>query len=421
MTTPSSGRPYDAFAKDLIGSGIITDPWLDGEPRFEETPIVLSSEEATRLAKAAAAVGEVYDEAVRIVSDETALLDDFFGLTPVQKAMFAAAYPMWHGIARVDLFVTDEGLAITEVNCDTPTGEAEAVVLGALAKRAAPKLLDPNEKLGAAFVRMVTTMKDSFVGRDAPKTAGLIYPTEFTEDLSLVRLYKRWLEGAGYEVALGSPYNLRSGGEDDSTVRVFDDPVSVLFRHYKTDWWSERASAWDDEELADTAPLHRPLLVALEAQSAKKTVTINPFASVLAQNKRMMAFLWEHIHRFSVASQDTIRELVPVSSRLESLHPELLRTRREDWVLKSDYGAEGDEVVVGKLVSSTEWEASLSHARKGRWIAQRYFDAVLDDKRRTTNLGVFLVAGAPAGIYARAQEGATDTGAVSVPVLLRLD
>jgi glutathionylspermidine synthase len=414
-------RPYDAFAKNLIASGLITDPWLDGEPRFEEAPIVLTSAEATRLAKAAAAVGEVYDEAVRIVSDETALLDDFFALTPVQKAMFAASYPMWHGIARVDLFVTDDGLAITEVNCDTPTGEAEAVVLGELAKQKEPKLVDPNEKLGAAFIRMIGAMKDAFVGRDAPKSAGLVYPTEFTEDLSLVRLYKRWLERAGYEVALGSPYNLRSGGGEDPTVRVFDDPVSVLVRHYKTDWWSERASAWDDEELADTAPLHRPLLVALEAQAAKKTVVINPFGSVLAQNKRMMAFLWEHIHRFSIGSQDTIRELVPVTSRLESLHPELLRATREDWVLKSDYGAEGDEVVVGRLVSAETWEASLAHARKGRWIAQRYFDAVLDQKKRTTNLGVFLVAGAPAGIYARAQEGATDTGALSLPVLLRQD
>lgn len=412
-------RPYEDLAKDLLRSGLITDPWLDGAPRFEEEPIVLTMAEARALAEAASAVGEVYDEAIRIIGDEPALLDDFFGLTPVQKAMFAASFPMWHGIARVDLFRTDDGLAMAELNCDTPTGEAEAVVLGKLSKKHDASLLDPNESLEERFVRMVTAMREAFVGKDSPRTAGIVYPTEFTEDLSLVRVYKRWLESAGYTVALGSPYNLRSLGEADPTVRLFDEPVSVMLRHYKTDWWSERASAWSDEELADTAPLQAPLVVAFGAQAGRKTVTINPFGAVVAQNKRMMAFFWEHVHRFSIPAQDTIRSLVPVTSRLETIHPELLRATREDWVLKSDYGAEGDEVVVGRFAKQEEWEATLAHARKGRWIAQRYFDALLDHKGRTTNLGVFLVAGAPAGLYARVQQGPTDVNALSVPVMLR--
>jgi glutathionylspermidine synthase len=332
--------------------------------------------------------------------------------------MFAASYPMWHGIARADLFVTDDGLAMAELNCDTPTGEAEAVVLGRLARETRPDLVDPNASLEARFVEMVGAMRQHFVEGGGAPAAGIVYPTEFTEDLSLVRLYKRWLEKAGYGVALGSPYNLRARGEDDPTARLFDEPVSVLIRHYKTDWWSERASAWADEEVADAAPLHGPLIVAFEAQAARRTVTVNPFGAVVAQNKRMMAFLWEHIHRFGVAAQDTIRELVPVTSRLETIHPEQIRAAREDWVLKSDYGAEGDEVIIGKLCGREEWEASLAQARRGRWIAQRYFDAQLDSEGRTTNLGVFLVAGAPAGLYARIQAGATDAHALSAPVLL---
>lgn len=412
-------RPYDELAKDLLKSGVITDPWLDGAPRFEEEPIVLSMTEAKELADAATAVGELYDEAMRILGEEPALLDEFFGLTPVQKAMFAASFPMWHGIARVDLFRTDEGLAMAELNCDTPTGEAEAVVLGRLSRARNPALTDPNDSLEPRFVRLVETMREAFVGRDAARTVGIVYPTEFTEDLSLVRLYKQWLESAGYTVALGSPYNLRSLGERDPTARVFDEPVSVLLRHYKTDWWSERASAWSDEELADTAPLQAPLLVAFEAQAARKSVVINPFGAVVPQNKRMMAFFWEHIHRLSIPAQDLVRKLVPVTSRLETVHPELLRATREDWVLKSDYGAEGDEVVVGRLTAQDEWEATLEHARKGRWIAQRYFEAVQDGQGRATNLGVFLIGGAPAGLYARVQQGPTDAHALSVPVLLR--
>ena len=409
---------YDLFAKALIEDGILTDPWLDGEPRFDPAPIVVPSRTAARLADAARAAAEVWDEAVRIVADDPALLDDFYGLSPVQKVMFEASQPLWHGIARADVFVTEGGsLAITELNCDTPTGEAEACVLGALAKKAHPHLIDPNAELGSRFVEMVVAMRDALVGPSAARTVGLVYPTELTEDLSLVRLYKRWLEARGLDVALGSPYNLRRA-EGEASVRVFEEPVSVLVRHYKTDWWSERASAWDDEVVLDAAPLAGPLHAALSAQAEAGTAIVNPFGSVVAQNKRTMALMWEHIHRFSLRAQDVIRELVPVTMRLEAAHPEMLRARRGDWVLKSDYGAEGEEVVIGALVTEAVWTESLAHARRGRWVAQRFFEAEKDDRGRTTNLGVFVIAGEPAGLYARRGEPGTDERSLSVPVLL---
>jgi hypothetical protein len=101
------------------------------------------------------------------------------------------------------------------------------------------------------------------------------------------------------------------------------------------------------------------------------------------------------------------------------MHGEQLRAQKDEWVLKSDYGAEGDEVCVGKVTDATEWAASLEHARKGHWIAQRYFDAKTDAVGASTNFGVYLVAGRAAGIYARVQAGPTDTTALSVPVLVR--
>jgi len=418
MTLPVDASAYDSFARSLIRGGILTDPWLDGQPRFDSAPIVLPSKTAVRLAAAARAAAEVWDEAVRIAADDPALLDDFYGLTPVQKIMFEASQPLWHGIARADVFVTSDGsLAIAELNCDTPTGEAEAVVLGGLASQAHPGLLDPNADLEDRFIEMIEAMRDALVGPSAGKAVGIVYPTELTEDLSLVRLYKKWLEARGFEVALGSPYNLRRK-EGEAALRVFDEPVGVLIRHYKTDWWSERASAWDDEELLDAAPLAAPLHAALSAQAEGGTAIVNPFGAVVAQNKRTMALMWEHIHRFSLRSQEVIRELCPVTMRLEAAHPEMLRARREDWVLKSDYGAEGDEVVIGAQVSESVWTDSLVHARKGRWVAQRYFEAERDDRGRTTNLGVFLIAGEPAGLYARRGEPGTDATSLSVPVLL---
>jgi glutathionylspermidine synthase len=408
---------YDAFARRIIASGIVSDPWLDGAPRFRAEPLVVSARLERDLRRAAEAVAAVYNELCLLVADEPRFLDDFFMMTPFQKAMWAASEPLWHGIARADVFVTDEGLAFTEINCDTPTGEAEAVVLGEMASSTSDRdLVDPNRELETRFVRMVETLADRALDEEAPRAVGLVYPTEFTEDLALVRLYKRWFESRGYDVVLGSPYNLTS---DERGTLLFDTPVGIVLRHYKTDWWGERASVWDDDDVPDAEPLAAPLHAVFAGLERGRALVVNPFGAVLPQNKRAMAFMWEHLHRFSPRSQEIIERHIPITSRLETVHEEQLRVQREDWVLKSDYGAEGDEVIVGRHVTDEIWRASLAHARPGRWIAQRFFEArPIDAAGSIVNHGVFLVAGEAAGLYARVQAGPTDVRALSTPVLV---
>lgn len=407
---------YDRFAARLTAGAVVSDPWLDGSPRFRFDPMVLPAARWRALARAGEELAALYDEVCSLVADEPALLEDFFAMTPVQRALWLTSQPLWHGIARADVFVTAEGLAVTELNSDTPTGEPEAVELGRIAHEDQPSLRDPNAGLGERFITMAEALVAALVDAPFPRTAGVVYPTEFTEDLSLVRLYRKWLTEAGWEVVLGSPFNL--GRDADGRATLFDRPVSLLVRHYKTDWWTERSSAWSDETIPDAAPLTEALEAALGASVDRRTAVLNPFGSVLPQNKRSMAFMWEHIHRFSLAGQSVIERIVPFTSRLESLHPEQVRAQREQWVLKSDYGAEGDEVVIGRAVTQEAWEKSLALARPGRWIAQRYFEAEQGVGGETINYGVYVVAGEAVGLYVRAQPGATDVYALSVPVLV---
>jgi glutathionylspermidine synthase len=405
---------YDAFAQSVTEDGTITDPWIDGAPRFRTDPIILTRDEWRALATAAEDVAGVYDEMCGVVSDEPALLEKFFAMTPLQRAMWACSQPLWHGIARADLFFTGDGIACAELNCDTPTGEAESVITGRIARAAHGTLSDPNALLEARFAAMLDQISTRELDRRA-ETVGLVYPTEFTEDLSVIRLYKRWVEATGRRVVLGSPYNLVREGDD---LVLFDERIDLILRHYKTDWWGERVSAWDDEDLADTEPLAEPLGAALECALERRVSIVNPFGSVLPQNKRSMAFMWEHVHRFSPHAQAIIEKYVPVSQRLETMHQEQLRAQKDAWVLKSDYGAEGEEVVVGRATDEPTWIASLAHARTGHWIAQRFFSAKTNATGEITNFGVYLVAGRAAGIYARVQTGPTDSAALSVPVLV---
>ncbi|MBS2018480.1 MAG: glutathionylspermidine synthase family protein [Deltaproteobacteria bacterium] len=408
---------YEAFARQITASGIVTDPWLAGEPRFREDAVVVPAAEARAMYRAAESIAEVYNELCLIVADEPELLDTFFALSPYQKAMWLASQPLWHGIARADVFATSEGLQIAELNCDTPTGEAEAIVLGPLAARAGT--IDPNRDLAARFGEIAemiwrATLKEKV--STLPKRAGIVYPTELPEDLSLVRLYKRTFEERGFEIVLGSPYNLSH--DPARGLLLFDEPISLVLRHYKTDWWGERQSAWDDEDVLDPQPLEEPLEAVLAAMLEGTCAVVNPFGAVVPQNKRAMAFMWEQIHRFSRRAQEIIRAHVPPTRRLEAFHKEQLAAQKDEWVLKSDYGAEGDEVVIGRLVSAEEWTTALAHARKNRWIVQRYFRAHEGPRGESVNYGVFLLGGEACGLYARVQIGATDVRALSAPALI---
>ncbi|WNG46064.1 glutathionylspermidine synthase family protein [Archangium minus] len=417
MSTPP--LTYEALAESLLRTGLITDPWLEGAPRFRAEPLLVPRERQAALFRAAEDVAAAYHEVVLACTASPELLDDFFGLTPCQKLMWQTSQPFWHGLARADVFLTKDGqLAVCELNSDTPTGEVEAVLLNPLVQPAWPGTVDPNTGLGERLCAMVESLASRLL-QPAPEqlSVGILYPTEMPEDLGLVRLYRQWFEARGWKVNLGSPFNLTAG--PDGRVHLFGEPCDVLLRHYKTDWWGERMPVWDDEEpFEDMVPLAGPLSAVLQSCLEGRCVVVNPFGAVLTQNKRSMAFMWEHHERFSPRARATIRAHIPYTVRMETLPIEELARDREAWVLKSDYGAEGDEVLVGRLTPQQEWNAALVHAVPGRWVAQRYFAAEESAGGETINHGVYVIAGEAAGLYIRVQRGATDTSALSVPVLV---
>jgi hypothetical protein len=385
---------YAALARRLTESGVIPDPWTDGRPRFRAHPLLLGAGEAEELAQAGEDVGRLWDEACRLCAADPALLDDFLGLSPVQKLMWSATAPAWHGIARADLFrLADGRLATTELNCDTPSGQPEAVVLGRIFAEAG--LFDLNAQLEARLIALV----DELAGR-RPLAIGIVYPTELTEDLGMIALYRRWFEARGHRVVLGSPYNLAPLPR--GRVALFGTACDVIVRHYKTDWWGERETVWSDAApFPDAAPLDGPLDAILDAVVEGGCQVINPFGAVVPQNKRIMALMWEQTARFSAWGQAAIQRLVPETRRLETLDPATLD--RQHWVLKSDYGCESDEVILGTRVTADVWAASLERAVPGRWVAQRRFDAVGDEPGGIINHGVYLVAGRVSGLYCRVE------------------
>jgi glutathionylspermidine synthase len=409
-------HPYASFAERLQASGYITDPWLDGQPRFRAQPVVLSKDQHHTLCKTGEDLALVIEEAIQLLCEDPDQLAAFVPMMPAQQAMWQHAAGAWHGLARADVFFTADGVQITELNSDTPTGEPEAMVLGALAT-ADHDGVDACAGLLSSLARLWRSWHVAGVDESSRnRVAAIVYPTEFTEDLSLVRLYRQLLEEMGFAVVLGSPFNLQP---DPAGVTLFGQRPTLVVRHYKTDWWGERQPVWLDDNVADAQPLWQPLQALLQAEANRQCAVMNPFGAMVSQNKRLMAFCWERIHRFPVASQRIIEAIVPYTARLETMHPAQLLGDRANWVLKSDYGAEGDEVIIGKLVDDNVWQQSLQQARPGRWVAQRYFEALRDDDGHVHNHGVFVVAGEACGVYTRLDRGHTDAASLSVATLVR--
>jgi glutathionylspermidine synthase len=407
---------YAAFAQAIYETGVLSDPWIDGNERFGLRGVILTPSRAEDLAEAAERVAYVYQEMVEILLDEPELLAEFFHLTPCQQAMWEASGGLWHGMARADLFVCDDGrIVCCEVNSDTPSGQPEAVVLNQLLHRAHGAVDDPNADFAEQYLTM---LRESHAKRtDEPlKSVGIIYPTELTEDLSMVILFTRWLEAAGMKVVRGSPFNLRR------TVRgvaVLGEPVDLIVRHYKTDWWGERFPVWDDmPDYPDPEPLYEPLSQLLAADVAGEVTIVNPFGSVVTQNKLSLAFFWEEHARFSLDAQAWIREHIPETYRMTSLPQDQLRAEREAWVLKSDYGCEGEETVCGPFVSQDDWERTIDHAVPDNFVAQRFFHAETDRAGRFINYGVYLLGGSVGGYFTRFSAESTDYTAVVVPTFI---
>jgi glutathionylspermidine synthase len=408
---------YAAFAARLTAGGIISDPWLEGQPRFRPEPFVLNEVEHAALRRAAEEMAAVWNELCLLCCADPSLVTSFLSLSELQQALWLSSAPQWHGIARADVFLTASGPMVCELNCDTPSGEAEAVLLNRASPL--PGHRDPNAALPARFCAMVETFARS-VGRQrpGPLSVGIIYPTEMPEDLSMVLLYRQWFEERGFRVTLGSPFNLRrfAGG----AAGLFDTPCDVFVRHYKTDWWTERRPVWKEESaVPDPEPLSDQLGIILGSVLSGRSVVVNPFGAVAAQNKRAMALMWERIDLFSEASRGAIRRYLPETLRLETLTPAALLEDREQWVLKSDYGCEGDEVLVGADTDPAIWAECIDAALPGRWIAQRCFKPLRDCHGAVANHGVYLIAGKASGLYTRLSTGSTDRHALSVPVLVR--
>jgi hypothetical protein len=95
-----------------------------------------------------------------------------------------------------------------------------------------------------------------------------------------------------------------------------------------------------------------------------------------------------------------------------------LLAQRQDWVLKSAYGCEGEETICGPFVSAETWCEAVTKALPPLWVCQRFFHAAPEPQGALCNYGVYLVGGRSVGFFTRLAAAATDAAAVTAPTFI---
>ncbi len=79
---------YGDFAADLVAEGILSDPWVDGAPRFRMTPVAIDRPTQRALYAAAEGVAAVHAEAAALCARDPTLVTRFFDLPPTYELMW---------------------------------------------------------------------------------------------------------------------------------------------------------------------------------------------------------------------------------------------------------------------------------------------------------------------------------------------
>lgn len=410
----------DADFAAAIDQARVTTPAVLGGGRFRYRGDVrcLSQERWRQMSAACESVLAAIDEAITWLRAHPEALEEFFEMPPSWQKVCLQGAPWWHVFARMDVFLTRDGrIQICEINADTPSGQTDMWALHHALPDAGGYAI-PGRRYARRVFEIIEALPTLFPPAGESPVLAIVYPTDLPEDLDLIRAYQRLAQARGYQVLLGAPVNLSI--QEDGRVALFGTPVDVLLRHYKTDWWAERRRAWyDAPPIPDAAPLE--ILDALLAAEAEGRVTIlNPFGAMLAQTKKLFAFLWERPDVFSPSALEAIRQYIPPTYRFQSFTPEALLAQRERWVLKSEFGCEGDEVVVGSLTDAESWRIALKLVIPERWVVQEFFEIEPLDDGVLPNFGVYLVGGEVCGLYTRVNspQGITDVSAQALPVVV---
>lgn len=388
----------------LVDRYLIFDGCVGGERRVDLHPLLLTQKAHAQAASAATAVGRlinsVADRALHGDEEEAAR----YGLS--RDALRLARASHLGGdratLSRVDLLLGEDGFRACEINADCPGGHNEALGLPALAQAAG--FYD-----GLNPTTLVEDLADELQRLTRGEGAvALLYATAYAEDLQVCAIVQRALLQRGVKAILCAPTALTRRG-----FRLFvqDQPVAVLYRYFPTEYMEGQ----------------RNLDAICDAVQSGAVRTLANFGQIFAQSK--LAFARAHALRPRLAQKEQAAlALLPATHAVTDVDPEQLRAEQPRFVIKRALGRVGEDVFVGALLSSADWERAIAlsraehKAREEVWVAQAFIPqrpVPTPFGPRLVTLGAYLLNGRFVGYFARlTRESHASHDALCLPVFV---
>lgn len=296
-------------------------------------------------------------------------------------------------VLRFDFHWTDEGWRLSEVNSDVPGGFIEASGFTRLMAEHVSDALPAGDP-ATALVEAIATHASTRA------RVGLIHATSYTDDRQVMEFLARLLRQRGIDSLLLSPTDvhwsgLRATGHDGRGWCELD----LAYRFFPAEWLPNLGwrKPWQ------------------QFFSASGTPQINPPTALLTQSKRF-PLAWDALE----TPLPFWRRYLPFTCDPRERSGDL-----DDWVLKPALGRVGNDIDICGVTSSAERMRIQRAARRHPtyWAAQRRFRAV---PWATANgplypaIGVYVIDGHAAGIYARAsRKPFIDSAALDLATLIK--
>ena len=355
---------------------------VGGKATVPASALVLSREEHHSIVRDAEALTGLAARARDRIKREPALAQ---GLG-IPSALLAAGVAEADAqlATRLDFFRTRQGWQVSEFNDDCPGGYNEAIGLPALLGDALPPGTGLAGDLPDALVRLATAMHT-----DAGPLA-LLYATGYSEDLQVVEMLRRLLDGAGMPSVLASPSNLEL---QSGRLHVLGGAVGGLFRFFPADWL-----------------LGLPNWKSWGRLGASGIPVSNPLSAVLTQSKAIHG--WLHANTGG-HDRELVQRLLPPTRLLDDSTARDALAEPHRFVLKPTFGRMGEAVVLGRECPPATWRkrvtAATRAARTRPFVVQDRFDSVPVEtqpgRTATACVGAYVVAGRFAGYYSRLAHG----------------
>ncbi len=356
---------WTAFLLDAIQHTPMPDFTLYGEPYPALNAVVLSAAQHRQLVELTTCFATIFEKAAATLASDAEALERL-GFPWVAIELLALEDPRTPLLlGRFDFLLdTDGRWQVLEYNADTPSGARETIRTEAVIAQHLGSLATPYNRSGPhlesslihAFTAAVQNGKGHATRADGSSdvtTLGIVTDAGYGEDLAqtvfLADLLRPALARSGVDVVYGDVDNLHARR---GRLVLLGRPVDALYRYYPFESLLGQ-SAWVD---------------LFESVTAGRLWLLNGLRGLLAQNKGLLAWIWEHREdrdHFTTAERRAIAGHLPPTRWIDAMPPD---EDRRELVLKQVFGREGEEVYFGDRLSPQDW--AQCHAW-GTYVVQR--------------------------------------------------